>query len=326
MTRLREMNTYKKLLGLVLVLSLAAIASGCTTKAQRQDIIINNATQYMSEGNYAQAIELLNEGLTLAEGRVGDKEIDICYYKAAAQYNSGDYEGAIKTYTALANYDEEDPNPLLLRGSVYLKSGEKATALNDYKAAIALDEDDYDMYIAIYENLAANNFIKEGEEFLNIALEKSGESADDCLARGRIYTLMKQYDAAETAFKKANDKGAEDANIYLANLYYEQGDEVQCDKLLEEYKKKDTISALACNAIASMELKRNHPDEALEYVEQGLGKLVVDNKKDLLRNKVACLEALGRFEDAFNACVEFLDSYPQDVDMGREKIFISTRL
>lgn len=326
MTRLREMNTYKKLLGLVLVLGLAVIVGGCTTKAQRQDIIISNASKYMSEGNYAQAIELLNEGLTLAEGRVGDKEIDISYYKAAAQYNSGDYEGAIKTYTALANYDEEDPNPLLLRGSVYLKSGEKAMALNDYKAAIALDEDDYDMYIAIYENLAANNFIKEGEEFLNIALEKSGESADDCLARGRIYTLMKQYDAAETAFKKADDKGSEDANIYLANLYLQQGDELKCDKFLEEYKKKDTISALACNAIASMELKRNHPVEALEYVEQGLGKLVVDNKKDLLRNKVACLEALGRFEDAFNACVEFLDSYPQDVDMDREKIFISTRL
>ncbi len=326
MTRLREMNTYKKLLGLVLVLGLAVVAGGCTTKAQRQDIIIGNASKYMSEGNYAQAIELLNEGLTLAEGRVGDKEIDISYYKAAAQYNSGDYEGAIKTYTALANYDEDDPNPLFLRGSVYLKSGEKATALNDYKAAIKLDEEDYDLYIAIYENLAANNFIKEGEEFLNIALEKSGESADDCLARGRIYSLMKQYDAAETAFKKADDKGVEDANIYLANLYLQQGDELKCDKLLEEYKSKDTISALACNAIASMELKRNHPDVALEYVEQGLGKLVVNNKKDLLRNKVAALEALGRFEDAFNACVEFLELYPQDVDMDREKTFISTRL
>jgi len=320
------MNTYKKLLGLVLVLGLAVVAGGCTTKAQRQDIIIGNASKYMSEGNYAQAIELLNEGLTLAEGRVGDKEIDISYYKAAAQYNSGDYEGAIKTYTALANYDEDDPNPLFLRGSVYLKSGEKATALNDYKAAVKLDEEDYDLYIAIYENLAANNFIKEGEEFLNIALEKSGESADDCLARGRIYSLMKQYDAAETAFKKADDKGVEDANIYPANLYLQQGDELKCDKLLEEYKSKDTISALACNAIASMELKRNHPDVALEYVEQGLGKLVVNNKKDLLRNKVAALEALGRFEDAFNSCIEFLEIYPQDVDMDREKTFISTRL
>ena len=320
------MNTYKRLLGLVLVTGLALLAGGCTTKEKRQDIIINNASHYMSEGNYAQAIELLNEGLTLSEGRVSDKEIDISYYKAAAQYNSGDYAGAIKTYTALANFDEDDPNPLFLRGSIYLKSGEKAKALNDYKAAIALDEDDYDMYIAIYENLVANNFIKEGEEFLNIALEKSGESKSDCLARGRIYSLMKQYDAAETAFKKANDKGAEDANIYLANLYYEKGDELECDKLLEEYKTKDSISALACNAIASMELKRNHPDVALEYVEQGLGKLVVRNKKDLLRNKVACLEALGRYEDAFDSCIEFLESYPQDVDMNREKTYISTRL
>ena len=320
------MNTYKKLLGLVVALGVVAVTSGCTTNAQRQDIIINNASKYISEGNYAQAIELLDEGLTLSEGRVGSKEIDISYYKAAAQYNSGDYAGAIKTYTALINYDEEDPNPLFLRGSVYLKSGEKTPALNDYKAAIKLDEEDYDMYIAIYENLSANNFVKEGEEFLNIALEKSTDSAEDCLVRGRIYTLMKQYDAADTAYKKAADKGAEDANIYLANLYYEQGKEAECDKLLEEYKSKENISALACNAIASMELKRNHPDIALEYVEQGLGKLVVRNRKDLLRNKVAALEAQGKFEDAFNTCIEFLEDYPQDVDMERERMFISTRL
>ena len=183
------MNTYKKLLGLVLVLGLAAIAGGCTTKAQRQDIIINNASKYMSEGNYAQAIELLNEGLALAEGRVGDKEIDISYDKAAAQYNSGDYEGAIKTYTALANYDEDDPNPLFLRGSVYLKSGEKATALNDYKAAIKLDEKDYDLYIAIYENLAANNFIKEGEEFLK---ENAGKPGVITLKSGLQYKVLKE--------------------------------------------------------------------------------------------------------------------------------------
>ena len=134
------------------------------------------------------------------------------------------------------DYDEDNPYPCFLRGSVYLKAAEKSSAIDDYKEAIDRDDDNYDLYIAIYENLAALNFESEGQEFLNIALEKSGESADDCLARGRIYTLMGQYDAAKTAYEKADDKGSDDANIYLADMYLLQGKEDECDKILDEYK------------------------------------------------------------------------------------------
>ena len=39
------MNTYKKIFGIILSISLAIIIGGCTTKEQRQDIIINNASK-----------------------------------------------------------------------------------------------------------------------------------------------------------------------------------------------------------------------------------------------------------------------------------------
>lgn len=40
-------------------------------------------------------------------GSVGAEELDICYYKAKAQYLSGDVDGAIDTYTVIIDYDKD---------------------------------------------------------------------------------------------------------------------------------------------------------------------------------------------------------------------------
>ena len=40
-------------------------------------------------------------------GSVGAEELDICYYKAKAQYLSGDVDGAIDTYTAIIDYNKD---------------------------------------------------------------------------------------------------------------------------------------------------------------------------------------------------------------------------
>ncbi|MCR4612067.1 MAG: hypothetical protein K5644_09240 [Lachnospiraceae bacterium] len=309
-----------------LIVSTLFSLSACTTSKERQEQFKADGVAALNKGDYAKAVELFNEALSFSEGSVDDGEIDICYYKAAAQANNNDAKGAAQTYTALMEYDEDNPYPCFLRGSVYLKSGEKSAAIEDYKEAIKRDEENWDLYIAIYENLSAMNFENEAQEFLNIALEKSGDSKDECIARGRMYALMKQYDAAKTAFEKAKDKGSEDADIYLANMYLEQGKESECDKILETYKDKSDISSLACNAIAGMEIKRGHPEEALAYVNMGLDKFSVDNRKDLLRNRVAAYEYMGSFSEAFTYATEFLQEYPNDVDMTREVSFLSTRV
>lgn len=310
----------------LLIIMMCGMFSGCTTSREMKEQYKNEGIEALNKGDYKKAVDCFNEALKMAEGTVSSDEIDICYYKGAAQFNANDIEGAIKTYTALIDYDEDNPDPLFLRGSLYLKAGEKGPALDDYKDAIKKDEKNYDMYIAIYENLKAMNFVNEGEEFLNIALEKSGDSAEDCLARGRIYTLKKQYDAAETAFEKADDKGAEDAKIYLANLYLEEGEDAKCDRILDDVKKEESPSALACNAIATMELKRNNPEEALKYVNMGLDKMLPGNKKELLKNRIAATEAMGQFNEAYNYASEYLNEYPQDVDVSREMVFLSSRV
>lgn len=322
------MNTskiLKTLMSLAIVLS-CLLLSSCTSSKSRQAELKSEALVTLNKGEYDKAVELLSEALKYSEGRVTSDEVDISLYKAAAQINTSDIKGAIKTYTALIDYDEDNSEFYFLRGSVYLKAGEKASCIEDYKKAIDIDEDNYDMYMAMYNNLAAVGYEKEGEEFLNIALETSGDSAEDCLYRGRIYMLMEQYDAAKSAFLKADDKGLEDANIYLADMYLAQGNESECDKILESYEQKSNISSLACNKVANMEIKRGNAKTALTYINEGLDKLIVDNKRDLLKSRVAAYECMGSFEEAFTYATEFLLEYPNDVDMMREVKFLSTRV
>ena len=320
------MRNITRIVMVLAVLLIAVSSSACTTSKERLEQFKAEGITALNKGDYQKAIELFNEALKSSEGRVTDEQVDICYYKAASQVNSNDVKGAVKTYTALIDYDEDNPYPYFLRGSVYLNSGEKSSAIADYKEAIEKDEENYDLYMAIYENLAAKNYVKEGEEFLGIALEKSSDSADDCLARGRMYTLMKQYDAAKTAYEKAEDKGSEDAGIYLADMYLEQGKESECDAILDRYKEKGSNSSLACNAIAGMEIKRGNPQAALTYIDEGLNKFSVSNRRDLLKNRVAAYEYMGNFSDAFTYATEFLQEYPNDIDMVREVSFLSTRV
>lgn len=318
-----------KLIKTVTIVSLSAIIAlgvcGCTTREDEQQWFKNEGIAAMNAGNYEQAVKSFESALEKSGGTVGNNEIDISYYKAAAQYNLGDFDGAEDTYTALAKFDEKNPYPLFLRGSIYIKEGEKDSALKDYKEAIARDEENYDLYIAIYENLMAMNMANEANEFLNIALEKSGDSEEDCIMRGKIYTIMKQYDAAKTAYEKAIDKGSEDANIYLAQLYYEMGETSKGDEILDEFKGKSSLDSIACSAIGVMEMRRGDYEEALRLFEKGLDSVNPPNKKDLLKNKIAAYEYMGHFDEALKQATEYLASYPADGEMQREIQFLSSR-
>ena len=106
----------------------------------------------MENGDYAGAVAAFDSALSKCLGGIGAEELDICYYKAAAQYAGGDIEGAMSTYTALIEYDQKSADAYYLRGSLYLKQGETQAAMADYDMAVKNNPDDYELYISIYEN------------------------------------------------------------------------------------------------------------------------------------------------------------------------------
>ena len=75
-------------------------------------------------------------------GKVGEKEIDICFYKAQAQYLSGAKDDALETYYAIIKYNK-DGRAYYLRGNLYYDMGEEKKALADYEEGVKQDKKDY---------------------------------------------------------------------------------------------------------------------------------------------------------------------------------------
>lgn len=285
------MNTRKKW-GVCGLLLATFLLSGCSLHtgeriAQEKEAGI----VAMEKQDYKTAIKHFDKSVELAGGKVDERVVDTCFYKAAAQYNLGKTEEAIKQYTAIMKYDEKDPRPCYLRGSVYLKEGKVKKAMADYKEAIARDTTDYDMYILIYRNLASNGHKEEGEKFLKQALEIKGKSKENYLGRGRVYLEMNDYDNASKQLEKLGDKSSDEALALRGDIAMEAG----------EY------------------------DKALKYYQKGLQKNNPVDRQKLLRGEIAALEYTGNFAEAKEKMAAYLELYPTDPGALHEQIFLNTR-
>lgn len=107
----------------------AALFTGCTNERLEDELDFRKiGINSMQSGDYEGAVVAFNSALSQCVGKITDTELDICYYKAAAQYAGGDIEGALATYQAMIDYDEENGNAYYLHGCLSLKQQDTDTA------------------------------------------------------------------------------------------------------------------------------------------------------------------------------------------------------
>ena len=187
----------KRLLFIAFIISTVAAITGCGKYNQAEIKLRDEGIAAMDEGNYEEAIQLFDKALGKSIGKVTDLELDIDYYKAAAQFAGGQFEDAATTYTYLIRYDSKNYKPYFLRGSIYAGEGEIGKAIKDYDAAVAIDEKNYLLYIEIYNNLNALGYNDQGLVYLNNALGVEDKSDESKYYKGRIYYMLGQNADAE---------------------------------------------------------------------------------------------------------------------------------
>ena len=163
----------RSLLAQAAVCAALILLTGCAGQKERlekEEAYRTIGIQAMEAGDYEKAMEAFNNALTQVKG-LGANEMDICYYKAAAQFAAGSYQDAIETYNALLESDDQNSDAYFLRGCVYLKSNESAKALADYEQAVRYAKDDA-IYLVIYKSLDGAGYEKEADGYLEEALEK----------------------------------------------------------------------------------------------------------------------------------------------------------
>lgn len=303
------------------------LMTGCTNeRKENQTAYRQIGINAMESGDYAGAVDAFNSALGQCIGKITENELDICYYKAAAQYAGGDPAGAVDTYTAIIDYDKKAADAYYLRGCVYLKQGDTESAVSDFDKAVKNNSSDYELYVNIYENLSAYDMTEKGEEYLNKAFDIKGNSAGDYAWRGRIYYYLGQYDNAKTELKSALDKESVIANLYIAQVYEAQGDPENAEVYYQNYVNSGNADSQAMNALGEIEMAKGNYSGALTYLEQGIAMENVTNRRELMQNLIICYEYTSDFNSAWNVVQEYVQVYPDDASAQREYIFLKNRM
>lgn len=319
----------KKKLTYITALTMLSLTlmTGCTNeRRENQTAYRQIGINAMESGDYAGAVDAFNSALGQCIGKITENELDICYYKAAAQYASGDSEGAVATYTAIIDYDKKAADAYYLRGCVYLKQGNTESAVSDFDAAVQYNSDDYELYVNIYENLLAYDMTEKGEEYLNKAFDIKGNSAEDYAWRGRIYYYLGQYDNAMTELNSALDKESVTANLYIAQVYEAQGDSENAEVYYQNYVNSGAADSEAMNSLGEIEMAKGNYSGALTYLQQGIAMENVTNRRELMQNLIICYEYTFDFNSAWNVVQEYVQAYPDDASAQREYIFLKNRV
>lgn len=323
---MQNLNIKKILLLAASAVLSAVILTGCTDERTEDKLAYRKiGINSMENGDYTGAVTAFNSALGLCVGEIGETELDICYYKAAAQYAGGDTDGAIGTYQALLDYNSRDGRAYYLRGSLYLQKDEKEKALADFEKAVTYRPNDYELYVGIYEELSGYNMAEEGKEYLNEAFSIKGNSADHLAWRGRIYYLLEEYENAEKELKSAIEKKSVEAYLYLAQVYEVRGDTAAAEECYKAYVDSGSADSKAMNALGEIEMAKGNYEKALEYLKNGLEMEEIPNKRELLQNLLISYEYLGDFNAAFGVAEEYVELYPDDTSAEREFIFLKTR-
>lgn len=297
---------------------------GSETNTTDQEAYRQYGINCIENGDYQAAVDALQKALDQSHGKVTPMEIDICYYKAEAQFLNGDYEGAETTYQALIDYND-DANSYFLRGCMRFKLGMQDQALNDFGMAVSREKNDRNLYIGIYEAMTANGLESEGQYYLHQALDVSGEKAEDFMQKGRIYLMLKDTQNAVASLLTAIEKGSVEANFYLAEAYEELGDTANADAYFQAYLDAGIASSYELCEVGTRLMSRGDYEHAVSYFQTALALDEVQNEASILKNMVMAYEGLYDFASARDAMEQYLELVPDDETARKEMTFLSTR-
>ena len=275
----------------------------------------------LDEGDYHAAIEAFNSALAQASG-LGANEMDICFYKAAAQFSQGSYSDAVETYNALLESDGKNEDAYFLRGCVFLAMNESDKAAEDFDCAVSYADND-EMYLSVYHSLKGAGYEDRANAYLDEALEKkSGRKAANDTVKGKIYLLRDKYDEAAGFLRSAVEKGDMEANLFLAQAYEASGKDDLARACIDQYVEANPKSSVAYNQLGLREMEAENYKEAISCFQEGLALEEVTNEQELRSNLIAAYEYSGDFQTAKEQMQEYVKDYPGDLEAAREYLFL----
>ncbi|MCR4651479.1 MAG: tetratricopeptide repeat protein [Lachnospiraceae bacterium] len=274
-------------------------------------------------GDYDGAITDLYSALSYSGTIVDSKDIDINYYIADAFERKGDISSAIDIYTAILDMRDKDTLSYYKRGADYLELDIHDAAVSDFETCLKLEPENYDLRIRIAGTLSDKGYEDEGTALLQQFLEEKERRLSD-FDKGRIYFYMKDYENAKLYFEEARDD-EEEKIIYLGKTYELLGDYNYAASTYQNYISKHQDSAAVYNQLGLCKISSGDYAGALQAFEQGLTVDSGDCARTLEFNRIVALEYSGDFDRAAKLTNDYINKYPTDDKLAKEKEFLASR-
>lgn len=305
------------------------LLTGCgntQSVVEKQQMLRDKAMKAMSDGKYAEAVEVFDQTLKGSDGKIGELEMDVCYQKAFCQMKTGLEKEALETLSALLKYNEKDSKAYYLKGSIYMAANEKEKGIRNFDQAIEYDAAKYSLYISIYEQLMCAGLEENAKDYLKKATTIEGDSSEDYRERGRIYLLLKNYEEAKKQLDKALNEKDEDAKLYMAKLLEETGNTQQAYTVYESYAQNNKKDGNAQYKLGLILMETKDYKGALEYFQKALKSGSIEEETVIQKNQMICYEKMQDYKSALQIAKSYVAKYPEDLEMKKEFLFLSTRV
>ena len=256
----------KRIISVLLATVFALSVIGCGTKdTKEQDAYRQYGITCMESGKYEDAVKAFQNALGESIGHIGEKELDICFYKAKAQALDGKTKDALATYNAIIKYNK-DARAYYLRGDLYMDMGEEKKGKADFESAVQHGKKNYEIYIGIYESLSRHEKKDEGQKYLSAAMEIKGDKPEDELYKGRISYLLGENKDAISYLEKAKEHKQMLASYYLGLAYDANGDSDKAKKCIAEYIKSGVATSYDLYELGMQEMQDGNYKNALTHM------------------------------------------------------------
>lgn len=279
---------------------------------------------YMGLGELDTAVTAFDAALKETDDRMTATRKDILYYKATAVYKQGDYSGAAAVCDEILKLANEG-NAHYLKGVCALEQGDKETAAAEFDSAAALNADDYDMLLNIYECYAGKNLTAEGDAYLKQALNIEGTGSESAYQKALIYYYLGEYENARAVLSSAAEAGDADAQLLMGKIYLELDDTAHARVMYQNYIASKGQTPESLNGLVLCDMAEGNYDSALSYIAQGKALAEEKGQRELAFNEIVCYEEKDDFETARQLAEQFVSDYPGDEDGAREYEFLRSR-
>ena len=280
---------------------------------------------FMSKGDYASARNAFELALSFSNGLVKKVDVDISYYLGVCEYKLGDYDAAVRTFSAILGLNEKADEAYYMRGKVELMKGDKAAALSDYDRAVGLKPSKYELYQKIFVDLYEAGYEEDAGAYIGRAVSENEKMGD--YQRGVFSYYMGDYDEARNYLEKARNSKSDDAKlvIYLGRTYKALGDSEYAASLYQSWLDSHEPDATVYNELGLIRLSLSDINGALSAFRAGIELNDTGCLQSLRFNEIVAYERQGDFDRAKSEMSAYLQDYPADEKAAREYEFLKSR-